>query len=74
MDCGEGEGEVRAIAMTPQLMFQYRENLRSDLEFADDLEKSGKALAKHGIDSLTSRLFLKKAAELRNALRSATVQ
>jgi hypothetical protein len=53
--------------MTPLLSYKYRQGLRSDLAFANDLEKTGKALAKHRIDAVLSRFFIQKAAEIRES-------
>jgi hypothetical protein len=55
------------------LGYEYRNNLRSDSSFADDLERTGRALARHGIDALMSRLFLQKAAEIKGAAHFHTV-
>ena len=70
MDCSRNEQNARAIALTSVLYDQYREDLRSSPPFADDLERTGEATARHGIDDLTSRFFLKTAAEIRAALYS----
>ena len=69
MDCGEIDQDARAIAMMPLLSYEYRQGLRSDLAFANDLEKTGKALAKHGINALMSRFFIQKAVEIRESAR-----
>ena len=60
MDCSRNEQNARAIALTPVRYDQYRENLRSSPPFADDLERTGEATARHGVDDLTSRFFLKR--------------
>jgi hypothetical protein len=67
-DCGENEQDALAIAATPVLLHEYHNNLRSDLSFASDLERTGRALARHGVDDLVSRLFLWKAAEIKHRI------